>query len=300
MKISVVIPALNEEKNLPVLLSCLREQTLNDFEIVIADAGSTDDTKMIAENEGAKIVKGGLPGPGRNAGAKASIGDYILFLDADVKVEPTFLEDVYNEMDDGFFDLATCEFVPLSDLRLDILIHRMINLDIKITRKTDPKTFGFGIFCSRRLFNKIGGFDETVTVAEDCDFIKRGSQYSSMAYLETPKIYVNVRRYEKEGRLHYAKKGMDIYLHRLLKGEIRDDSIDYEFANYDAKKTEDLKALDIIEDSMLKLERKYNDVCKEIKDSGRRPKWKDFENLRQMQMDETRENLKYFFKRKKV
>jgi len=298
MKISVIIPTLNEEKTLPVLLSCLKQQTFNDFEIVIADAGSTDDTKKIAESEGVKIVKGGLPGPGRNAGARASAGEYLIFLDADVKVDTTFLDEVYNEMDAGFFDLATCKFIPLSDFRLDILIHRMINLDIKMTRRTDPKTFGFGIFCTRRLFNKINGFDETVTVAEDCDFIKRGSRYRSMAYLEKPQIYVNVRRYEKEGRLNYAKKGMDIYLHRLLKGEIRDDSITYEFAKFDSKKTENLNVLDLYEDSLFKLEREYNDVCKEIKLSGRRPKWKDFENLRQMQADITRDNLKYFFKLK--
>ena len=84
MKLSIVIPAKNEEKYLPKLLASVKKQSFKDYEIIVADNNSKDKTKEIAKSYGCKIVKGGLPGKGRNAGAKIAKGEIILFLDADV------------------------------------------------------------------------------------------------------------------------------------------------------------------------------------------------------------------------
>ena len=51
MKLSIVIPTLNEEEFLPTLLSCLKHQTFKDFEVIVADAGSKDNTVEIAITE---------------------------------------------------------------------------------------------------------------------------------------------------------------------------------------------------------------------------------------------------------
>ena len=82
--LSIVIPTFNEEKFLPHLLKSLKEQTFKDFEIIVADNNSTDATRSVAINVGAKVVKGGLPARGRNNGAKVARGEWLLFLDADV------------------------------------------------------------------------------------------------------------------------------------------------------------------------------------------------------------------------
>ena len=55
-KISIVIPSLNEEKFLPILLESITKQTFKDFEVIIADAGSKDNTVEIAKKFGAKVV----------------------------------------------------------------------------------------------------------------------------------------------------------------------------------------------------------------------------------------------------
>ncbi len=76
MELSIVVPAYNEEKYLPKLLSCIKKQTYKDCEIIVADANSRDRTKETAKKYGCKIVKsGGLPAIGRNNGAKAAKGD---------------------------------------------------------------------------------------------------------------------------------------------------------------------------------------------------------------------------------
>jgi hypothetical protein len=167
------------------------------------------------------------------------------------------MRNVYDEMQDRYIDLATCEIRPLSDYRLDRVIHRMINLAVLLNRRVDPKAFGFCIFVTRRLFRRAGGFDETIYVAEDNDFVKRASQFSSLHYLRSAHIRVSIRRFEKEGRLAYMKKGIKLNLHRTFVGEIRNDEVvKYEFNNYDKPETkEDSAFLDWVEKRLIKLEK---------------------------------------------
>ncbi|GEM_PF-72302 len=255
IRVSVIIPTYNEEKFLPRLLQSLKKQTFKDFEIIVADADSKDKTATIARKFGARVVKGGLPGIGRNAGARVAKGELLFFFDADVDLPNDFMEKAYFEMQDNFYDVATCEFVPMSDIQLDKVIHSFMNMAVKTSLRVDPKAFGFCIFASKRLFDRIGGFDEAVRVGEDCDFVRRASKIRPLEFLYSTKIWVSVRRFAKEGRLAYAKKGIRLNLFRALKGEIKDDSIEYEFGGYDSKDTFKKKSLlDHLEHVLLQME----------------------------------------------
>jgi len=265
MKVSIIIPALNEEKILPNLLDSIKVQDFDDYEIIIADAKSTDKTREIAQGYGCRVIDGGLPAAGRNAGAKAANGEFLFFLDADVVLPPGFIRNVYNEMQDRYIDLATCEIKPLSDYRLDKVIHRMINLAILLNLWIDPKAFGFCIFVTKRLFFRTGGFDETIYVAEDNDFVKRASVYRTLRYLTSAHILVSIRRFEKEGRFAYMKKGIKLNMYRAFMGEIRNDKVvKYEFAAFDKIDNElDSNFLDKIEKQLLKIENNYKSFNKD-------------------------------------
>ena len=263
MKVSIIIPALNEEKLLPRLLDSIKSQEFDGYEIIVADAHSKDRTREIAAEYGCRVVDGGLPAAGRNAGAVAAQGDFLFFLDADVILPKGFLLNVYNEMQDRYIDLATCEIRPISDYRLDRALHRMINLAIVLNLKIDPKAFGFCIFVTKRLFQRAGGFDETIYVAEDNNFVKRAAAISSLHFLLSVYIMVSIRRFEKEGRFAYMGKGIRLNLHRTFKGEIRsDDVVKYEFDAFDkSDEHEDIDFLDWLEKRLLKMEensRRFN------------------------------------------
>ena len=84
MRLSVVIPALNEERHLGRLLSDLQRQTRSPDEVVVVDAGSTDATVRIAKQSQALVLHGVPPvARGRNLGGYGAKGDLIFFLDAD-------------------------------------------------------------------------------------------------------------------------------------------------------------------------------------------------------------------------
>lgn len=256
MKVSIVIPALNEAELLPSLLESIKVQDFSDYEVIVADAGSTDGTRRIAEEYGCLVVEGGLPGAGRNAGAREAKGDYLFFLDADVQLPPGFIGNIYREMEERFIDVATCAIRPLSDYQLDRIIHDLINTVILMNLRMDPKAFGFCIFVTRQLFNRIGGFDETIKVAEDNDFVKRAARFRPLRYLHDSHILVSVRRFEKEGRFAYMAKGVRLNLHRAFKGEIREDGIvEYEFDAFDKPVPGEQRRLyDRVEQRLLNLE----------------------------------------------
>ena len=79
VKLSIIIPTYNEEEYLPKLLYSIKEQEFKDYEIIVADAGSVDRTREIAESNGCKVIEGGLPAVGRNNGAKIAKGKYFYF-----------------------------------------------------------------------------------------------------------------------------------------------------------------------------------------------------------------------------
>lgn len=259
-KISIVIPTLNEEKFLPLLLESIQKQSFTGYEIIVADANSTDRTREIALSYGAKLVKGGLPAVGRNAGAKQARGEWLFFLDADVVLPEDFLEKAINELEENFYDLATCEFRPLSNLRLDKLLFSLTNLIVRLNTKINPRAAGFCIFITKRLFHRIGGFDESLKLAEDHDLVKRASRFRPLHFLEKTFLYVSVRRLEKEGRFSLVQKYAQVELNLLLRGAIREDVVEYEFGNFDEKSEKNKKFLDDLEALIKQWELKLNEL----------------------------------------
>jgi glycosyltransferase involved in cell wall biosynthesis len=94
--VSVVIPCYNYAHFLSDAISSVLAQTIRDYEIIVVDDGSTDDTPAVARQFGSRVryhrkPNGGLAAA-RNTGTKLSRGQFILYLDADDTLLPTALE----------------------------------------------------------------------------------------------------------------------------------------------------------------------------------------------------------------
>jgi glycosyltransferase involved in cell wall biosynthesis len=230
--LSIIIPTFNEERFLPYLLKSLKEQTFNDFEVIVADNNSTDATRSIALKSGARVVKGGLPARGRNNGAKVAKGEWLLFLDADVILPRDFLERTMAEIQKHDFSVATCLIDPLSDRRIDRFLYGAVNLYFRTTKKFSPHAPGFCIFCKKEAHESVGGFDEKIKLAEDHDYVFRLSRVCEFGLLRDIRIPVSVRRLDKDGRFTISIKYVACEAHLFFLGPIYSDIFNYKFGNF--------------------------------------------------------------------
>lgn len=106
MKISVIILTYNRVKDTIELLQCLEDQTFTDFEIIVVDNNSTDDSQIQIQNNFPDVryfkiyYNSGVPA-GRNFGIVNSKGKYLIFIDNDAEVEKDFLEKVYDTFENN-------------------------------------------------------------------------------------------------------------------------------------------------------------------------------------------------------
>lgn len=228
-EVSVVIPTLNEEGYLPRLLETLAAQTVAAREVLVVDAGSTDGTREVAEAAGALFLRGGgLPGISRNYGAEWATSEWILFLDADVRLPPTALAEIIAETRRRRLDAASTAFVP-DGRGLGVRFQHWLSREyFWATSKVGwSHSIGAFLFVRRALHLEIGGFDHTIRVAEDQDYVLRLHRAGRYAFTRRPVVEIATRRFDEEGLLHMSAKWLGIEAHRLFLGEIRSDRFHY-------------------------------------------------------------------------
>ncbi|MBQ2962634.1 MJ1255/VC2487 family glycosyltransferase [Methanobrevibacter sp.] len=200
MKISIIIPTYNEEEYLPKLLESIKSQDFTDYEVIVADAQSNDNTREIAAEYGCTVVEGGLPGPGRNRGAEVAQGEILLFLDSDLKLTENYLRDVIEEFEREELGIAITQMTPLSEKKRDKYLHDLANWFMIAVENIKPHGAGcYGIISKKELHEEVGGFDENLSFGEDTDYIERVAEISEFKVLRNARIGVSTRRLEEEG-----------------------------------------------------------------------------------------------------
>ncbi len=232
LSISIIIPTFNEQNYLPKLLSSIKKQSVQPKEIIVADAFSADKTRDLAKKYGCIVVDGGLPAKARNNGAKIATQPILLFLDSDVVLPKKFLEETVAEMQRRKLAITSCFITPRSTLKMDHFLHQFANHYMRLTQKFSPHIPGFCIFVKRDLHQKLNGFDESVKLAEDHDYVRRARKHGKFAYLKSYKIPVSVRRLSEDGRLKIALKYIAIELHMIFLGKIKTNIFKYNFGSH--------------------------------------------------------------------
>lgn len=235
MVLSIVIPTKNEEKCLPDLLESIRRQNFpaTDYEIVVADNKSKDKTREIAKKYNCRIVKGGMPGPGRNFGAAAAKGEILLFLDADTKLlTKNFLKKSIEEFERRRLDIAVPEAF-IKGKKIDKLFFEFWNHLVKVSQYIMPYAGGWCIFSTKKIHDKIRGFDEKIILGEDSDYAQRAAKIGKFRMLKSIRIQVSPRRFKKEGYLKVAFQAIGTGLHWAVLGKDRKNMFNYKFDIYD-------------------------------------------------------------------
>ena len=228
--ISIIIPTYNEEKYLPQLLESIKKQDFKDYEVIVADNKSKDKTREIAIKYGCKVVDGGMPGVGRNNGAKSAKNEILLFLDSDVILPSGFLRENVKYFLDSDLVSAAVWSRPLSNKIIDETLFFSANIFLYVIKHFKPHGSGFCIFSLKKVFDIVEGFDENIRVGEDVDYLVRTHKYGKFDLINKKKIYVSVRRLDKEGRINYALKLFKTTFYDFIGKKIKDEKdIEYKF-----------------------------------------------------------------------
>jgi len=210
--ISIIIPTLNEAQGLGQLLGHLNglmDNTLIE-EVIIVDGDSSDSTRQIAENQGAKVL---VSKRGRakqmNHGAKNAKGNILYFLHADTYppkgFEKSICEAITNGFEVGCFRMKFDTRNPV--LRFFAYLSRVNHT---LCRGGDQS-----LFITNKVFVETGGFNENYLIYEDTEFIRR--LYKKNRFKIIPKkVITSARKYRDNGwarvQFHFAMIHLKNYL----------------------------------------------------------------------------------------
>jgi len=212
-ELAIVIPCKNEEKYIGVLLESLALQSydLAKSQIVVADAGSTDQTLNVIDNFKTRhpsfqidVIEGGLPAVGRNRGAEFSNSRFILFLDADIEIrDPHLIHRAVLTMRLEKLHCVTTDIKSRDAGALTATMYGFSNLAQHLSRLTKPYSTGMFMLFEREAFENLGRFDEKVTYAEDYHLSMRVA--ASKFRVVPGRILTSNRRFHRSGYLRVAR-----------------------------------------------------------------------------------------------
>lgn len=227
---SIIIPTLNEEVCLPLLLQDLTDQVDQDFEVIVVDGNSTDGTVKKAHEFTKSLPKLTIlttkkrgVSLQRNTGAENASGNYLIFMDADNRLPTTYILGTKYRVLTTNPDTFTSWCAADSDLAGDKSLATALNFAVETGKLIEYEgALGALIGCKHELFHKIGGFDGKLNFAEDAEFVRRASRLGySYTIFHDPRFTYSLRRYRREGTLTALRKYAGIFLKQVTGTKVR-------------------------------------------------------------------------------
>ena len=209
MKLSVIVPTLNEAQGIAATLKAVRRATSKGTELIVADGHSTDATRTIARKyanvvrERGRDWKNASIAAGRNAGARVAKGDVLLFNDADTMPQKEFVKKALEILENQPDVVSVgCEVRPdVSDWNTQLFFSVLNGIVRFSTAMGWPVIAGNCVFYRKDAFWKVHGFDEGMHASEDQDLSLRMSKIGRVVLLTQYTAYTSNRRLQQMGWL---------------------------------------------------------------------------------------------------
>jgi len=198
-RVSIIIPAHNEEQYLGQTLESLSRQNYGWYEVIVVANGCSDRTAEIARGRCHRLIVLSQKslGVARNLGARMARGDILVFLDADTLLEPMALRVIVQDFVPGYA-AATLKGRPDCDRAKYRFVYGLKNF----THRSGLHSGSSGvIICWKRHFIRVGGFDEGLEVRENSELIRRLCRFGRYRYIEDAAAVTSMRRYDQRGCL---------------------------------------------------------------------------------------------------
>ena len=205
---SVIIPALNEEAYIEKTLASLQAQDYRgDFEIIVVDNGSIDQTAKIAAEHGAIVIPEGKKGVSRAlvTGVAAARGDILVFTDADTIVPKHWLSRYAEtfQSDARVIAAGGPYFFYGERPTSKIFVNRVIMPILYLVHQIFLHPFHPTLPCAnmavrRNAYERVGGFDADLTWGQEIELCKRLAKVGRILFLPRLKVMTSFRRYSGE------------------------------------------------------------------------------------------------------
>jgi glycosyltransferase involved in cell wall biosynthesis len=228
---SVIIPCLNEEKFLPNLLEDLNHQTFTDFEVIVVDGNSDDQTVTKAKTFSSPkpqvlTTKIRNVSHQRNLGTTKAKANWFVFMDADNRLPPHFIEGLKYQLSHKQTDAFSTFCKPDTKHPQDQTIALILNVGqyaSNLLKK--PQALGAMIGVTRQAFNQIGGFKDEVKFREDTVFVQSLTKHNLTFKIFTDPTYTySFRRFSKEGTLGMLRKVSKLQVKIIKDGYVGDNT----------------------------------------------------------------------------
>jgi len=206
-ELTIVIPAKNEAKLIPRLLTSLTNQDyskMSSTRVLVADANSTDGTPEIVmsfrDRLNIGVVRGGMPSFGRNQGAGQADTPYVLFLDADIELaDPSLIRCCMEKAQQKQLHCLTTNIVCKSGSWIDKLFYVGNDMFQYLSYLHRPFATGMFMLFDRKKFWQLGGFNEKILFAED---YRLSQQVDRKRFaIVRGGVYTTNRRFQRMGHL---------------------------------------------------------------------------------------------------
>jgi len=208
MKVSVIIPTLNEEKNITKTLKAIRAQKTDfEVEVIVADGESEDKTVLLARRYADKIVteRTHTIAAGRQAGAMVAEGEILVYTDADAIPEKDWLKNIVGAFKDKKVVGAYGWILPLKGGRLEVFLLKYLALIVAYLASLIGFDYlaGSNMAIRKDAFDKVGGMNIHLTTGEDIDIIKRVRKLGKVVFVPQAKVKYSMRRIRNWGYKKY-------------------------------------------------------------------------------------------------
>jgi glycosyltransferase involved in cell wall biosynthesis len=218
VKLSVVVPAFNEEKLLAATLACIGDaadafaQRGWSWELVVCDNNSSDRTAEVARAAGARVVFEPVNqiSRARNIGAAGASGDWLLFVDADCSPSKPLFKDLSDAIESGACIGGGCTIV-LPGAPAGVRV--WVSLWNALSRMLSWAAGSF-FFCEARAFREAGGFSQDLYAAEEIDLSRRLKRCGRMVILHRHPLATSARK----ARLYSPREHLAFLLRFILTG----------------------------------------------------------------------------------